>query len=243
MNKLLSLSVVQLRVFRVDEIPFSSLQLESSTQKIQKAFGFKQTGPINTLFIAEVAGGIAFRAGEFPSGSTTTVVDQIIIEPRRILISVSGSSETADQVFAHLREVMREIDQRSERPALEPLVLTQETTTIMQLDFPITALVAGTPLEAFQTGVNSLIDSQGSRVRIYPSSIHFRVSYDDLPESLKASNITLADKDIGVEIRAGTAVQERTFFITSPNPSSKHIDLVSLFEKTFRSVTGITREA
>jgi hypothetical protein len=234
MKRLDSLHVVQLRLFRTDEISLSDLRLESSVQRIQRLFSFKQVLPVQPPLSADPQGAIAFISGEIKQGEKSYEVEKLIIEPRRIIIAVASTSAVAQSVFDELKALILEVDQREAKPVYDPILMTEETTTVVHLDFPITSLFAGEAFSNLIAGFASRTANHGAKTRIVPSSLHFRVSYEDLPDSLKRSNISLLDKDIAIELRVHTAVEENAYFVTSPNSSDVHLGLIALLEDVFR---------
>jgi hypothetical protein len=235
MKRLDSLHVVQIRLFRIDEIPLSDLRLESSVQRVQQAFSFKQSLPLQPPLSADPQGAIAFMSGELKLGEKAYEVEKLIIESRRIIISVASTSATALSAFDTLKAIILKVDQREAKPAYDPVVMTEETTTVAHLDFPITSLFAGEAYNNLIAGFVSRIANYGAKTRIVPSSLHFRVTYEDLPASLKQSNISLSDKDIAIELRVNTGVEESAYFLTSPNSSDVHLGLIALLEDVFRA--------
>ena len=131
---------------------------------------------------------------------------------------------------------MIELDKREIKPAYSPLVMTEETTTVVNFDFPFTNLFDGEPFRNLSEGLSSISSKCGAKATIVPSSMHFRVSYDDLPEGLRKNNVNLVDKDIAIELRVNTDIGERMYFISSPVSTDCHLELLSLIEKTFGKI-------
>jgi hypothetical protein len=231
MKRIDSLTVAQLRIFKTDELPFNSLRLGASVQKIRTEFAFKHITNIPAPMTPDLLGAIGFVAGEVKTEAGATVIESLVIESRRVLLTIHGPSEVANQTFDRLRGMIREVDQRENKPELVPLIVTEDTTTVVHLDHPILSLLTGCPLEQLVGGLDSKIEKHGARVRIYPASFRLAVAYDHVPDSLKLNNITLADKVISIELRMGTAVEDNIYFISSPNPSTIHLQMVTFLEE------------
>jgi hypothetical protein len=234
MKRIDSLHVLQVRVFRTDEIPMSTVRLENSIHKTQTLFSFKQCLPLQPPLAADPQGAIAFMSGEFTFEGRTYEIDRLVIEPRRVLIGIAAPSTVASAAFEKLKTLIIEIDPRTPKPGYDPLVLTEETTTVVHLDFPITNLFADQRYTKFLAELPSMRNHSGAKTVVVPSSVHFRVSYRDLPEILAKNKVTLLDKDIAIELRVGTDVSENVYFITSPTSTDAHLVLISFIEDSFR---------
>ncbi len=225
------LKVAQARIFRADELSPNLFRTDSAIQKIRTEFAFKQFAIVPPPLTPDQQGGVAFASGEFKVAAATYALESLVIESRRILMTIIGPSEIGNASFARLRDIAREIDQRLDKPDLVPLVLTEETTTVVQLDHPITRLATNGPLGKLLKGLPERTEGYGAKPRILPVAFQMRVTYDDLPTYLKDSNIALADSTISIELRAGTALGDNFYFVVSPNPSPKHLELIALLEK------------
>jgi hypothetical protein len=233
MNQLSSMNVAQIRLFRPDEIPLQILQLPVAVQEIRQAFGFGQLPAIQYSGIPDFGGGIAYANGQFSFDDSNYPIVLLQIEPRRIRIGASGSSRVVSSIFDRLREIMIKLDTRAEKPVYEPILLTDETTTVIRLDFPITRLFDSQDLRDLASGLESKVAHHGAEIKVVPSGIRFRVAFDQIPDSLRKYGASILDKDIRIELRSQTQVDDNVYFISSPNTSDAHLELVSYFEKTF----------
>ena len=233
MGELIGIRVSQVRIFNPDELPFNYLTLDANIKRINKEFSFRQAMILSPQQTGDLLGGVTFFGGIIVSNSGQSVIEQIIIESRRVIIAVAGDSKAADGVFGRLKELLKEFDQRQNKPPLESIVTTQDTTTIMRLPFPISKLFSTGSLGVFSKELDTRVEQPLAKARIFPSSIKFRVSYYDVPESFKAKNVELLDKEIVIEYRVGTAIEENTFFISSPSQSEIHLEMVAFLESTF----------
>jgi hypothetical protein len=233
MGELIGIRVSQVRIFSPDELPFNHLRLDANIKRISKEFSFRQAMMLGPQQTGDLLGGVTFFGGTIISDSGQSVIEQIIIESRRVIIAVAGDSTAADSVFGRLKDLLKEFDQRQNKPLVEPIVTTQDTTTIMRLQFPISKIFSMGSLGAFTKELDTKVEQPLAKARIFPSSIKFRVSYYDIPESFKAKNVELLDKEIVIEYRVGTAIEENTYFISSPSRSDIHLEMVEFLEHTF----------
>jgi hypothetical protein len=233
MGELIAIRVSQVRIFGPDELPFNYLTLDANIKRINKEFNFRQAMTLSPQQTGDLLGGVSFFGGTIVVDSVQSVIEQIVIESRRLIIAMAGDSKATDAVFERLRVLLKEFDQRQNKPPLDPIVTTQDTTTIMRLAFPISKLFSTGSLGAFSKELDKKVEQPLAKTRIFPSSIKFRVSYYDVPDSFKAKNVELLDKEIAIEYRVGTAIDENTYFISSPSRSEIHFEMIALLENTF----------
>jgi hypothetical protein len=227
------LAVTQVRIFRAEEIPISLLQVESAAKAIRAAFSFRQFVPIAPPVSADPMGGLSFGQGELKENGTSIGIQQLTIEPRRIILNVHSSSSNANKVFGRVIELLRQLDPRAEKPSYEPLLCTEQTVSTVKFGFPISKLFDSNPLLQFGKGLEEKIVGYAGRPKIVPSAVHYHVTYSDLPETLTSQNILQLAKDVRIEMRSQTALDDNTFFIQSPNPSDVHLRLVDYIEESF----------
>jgi hypothetical protein len=232
MKRIMSMRVTQIRIFRSDEIPFAQLQSGVASQKLAQALGlqlFAPPQPVPGLPIPQVI----YGTGQLKENEKITVIEQLAFDERRIVLMIAGDSRTCNKVFEVVRKIIIEIDQRQEKPAYEPLILSEETMTILKLDFPITKLLKDGSLETFGKDLTTRVENLGAKAQAFVSSVHFRIHYDDLPDLLKKQGISLLDKEVAIEWRQQSAVDDNIFFITSPNSSDDHLQLIQHLEELF----------
>jgi hypothetical protein len=87
--------------------------------------------------------------------------------------------------------------------------------------------------------MSSLVDkNEAGSIMVWPTALRLRVSYLDVPAKFKANSINVVDKEIRIEQRRNTAIDQNTYFISSPNSSDIHMKLIAQLEEVFG-----TREA
>jgi len=234
MKRLHSLIVTQTRILPADDLPFVALLTQTAIEQIQQAFSFRQAMPVQPPIVPDPAGGLSFWGGQLEIDSIPVAISQITIEPRKITVATAGSSDKSNRIYELLADLIRRLDSRAQKPLLEPIVLTEETVTVLELDFPITRLFEDGRIAELTRDAAGLVDKVTSRISVVPAGITFRVSYLDPGEKIQANNIQLIDKELKIERRVNTAPDENMFFISSPNGSETHMKLVGRLEEVFR---------
>ena len=234
MVPIIALHVTQVRVFEPDEIPFGLLMTRVNSKKINQELSFRQAVVIPATQSGDPFGCISFSGGTIADDEGAIyVIEQVSVESRRVIITVAADSSIADKTFEKLRTLFFAIDNRPTKPSLEPIVLTNETTTVAKFSFPFSKLFATGDLGKFYIGMNKMVEQPNAKPLVFPSSIRFRVSYTETPQSFRDQKVEILDKDIVIEHRIGTALEDNVFFISSPNRSEMHLKLIESLEKTF----------
>jgi hypothetical protein len=232
MYKLDWISVTQIRIFKAEEIPLAVVQMSSAANAIKDAFVFRQVTPLAPPLTFDPAGAVQFTSGEISVEGVVVAVPQLIVETRRIILSVSSTSHIANRVFESLKIVLAGIDARDPKASYDPIMTTEETVSTVRLDFPILNLFPAS-LADFSRGLTERLSAFGSKVHSYPSGIKFHVEYTDLPESLKAQNIFHLPKEVRIEVRNQTAPNDNVYYIQSPNPTDEHLELLDYISEVF----------
>ena len=171
MYQINSLTVAQIRIFRIDELPFSAFQMPSGVSAVRSAFNFQQITPLAPPVVPDPQGGVLFAHGEFSDGKNVAGIPQLQIEPRRITLTVNSTSEMASKAFDFLKGVMAAIDTRVEKPSLDPIFITEETTSTVRFDFSIDRLFEPGPLSMLASGLEAHVSGFGSPVSLTPSAV------------------------------------------------------------------------
>jgi hypothetical protein len=227
----MSMRVTQVRIFRQDDLPWAQILSGAIHPRLAQVLELKPVLPPQPVPGLPV--GLIFMAGQFKLADKVIVVEHLLFDERRIILTVVGDSKESNKAFDLLRELLAEIDPRQDKSAYEPLILSEETTTVAELDFGITRMLKGSQLEIFEKDLPRRVETLGAKALPFLSSIRFHIHYDELPESLKQQSITLLDKDVVIEWRQQTSLADNTFFISSPNSSDAHLELIRQLEKAF----------
>ncbi len=230
MVEIISTTVTQTRIFGPDEIPFVQLQLSQSSELIQKQFAFANPGPMLPFEAPQVP---TFQGGFMEVNGKDVVITQLRIEPQRIILVVAGSSISANMIYGRLAELLKKIDSREGKSGLVERLLSEETSTVVRLAFPITRMVREGAWEKFSSGLSERIESHGATVVSTPFSFRFRIRFTELPEKLSSHGIQLSNKSVVIEMRTQTSPEDCTFFVSSPNSTDAHKALLDFLEKSF----------
>ncbi|GEM_PF-2916741 len=225
MPKIRDLRVKQIRVFPADEIPYAILLNNQTRSQLAAKYDFTVPGELERAWQLQ-GPGLRFLNGTYQIDDSRILIEELKIEERRVLITVNSDSVNAAKFFEELRQFIAKIDHRPGSREYEPILHSEETQCIAVLDFEFPQLLKEGPLDGFESTIEASTHSFGATLDIFPRSIKFAIRYLKPPESLSRQYVTLSDKELTIETRGRTAIEDRVFFTTSPLSSSGHTDLL-----------------
>ena len=236
MKSIRELKNVQIRIFPADEIYFQGILRTSSIKVILEKYSFKSvpTVPEGIPIPIRV---IQFENGEFGYKNKNYLVTRLAIEERRIIIEIEAKSGISDAFFRELHDLLLGLDLRETKPTYKPLLKSEETTCVTELDFSMLEFCKGTTLSQFQEKLVKHTPSHGSKLNAYIRSIRFRIGFLTLPLELKERRITLSDKEFILEVREKTSPEDKIFLSSSPTDTETHIMLLKELEKLISKQT------
>ena len=229
MKNIRELRTTQIRIFPTDEIHFQSLQRQTAINKIKEKYKLKNiiTPTIPEIPSIEIQKILIFTNGEFVYKNKTYLVDRLVIENRRIIITMASHSEIADEFYTDLRNLLIELDLRDAKSNYNALVKSEETTCVAKLDFYLYQLFERNFINNFQQTLLNKIESHGCKIEIVPNVVRFKINYLNEPELYRKNKITFADKEFILEVRERTSYEDRIYFTSSPTDTKTHLELLS----------------
>ena len=244
MKNLRELSVFQVRLFPVDTIPQSHLLDSNLTLIVGRAFQFQgyRDGDFpsgyESLMSPSGAPGqrdsLDFEAGRFHRDEGESIlINSLSIEPRRILLQVSGTSGQADIVFRHLRDLLTAVAPETASGLVEEVYKAEETTCIANLEFSFTRLFRREVLQFIENNVvDAASDSQVAAL-VQPSGFRVKIGYSAKDASIVEHGITLSSMELTIEPRTNTPLRDGIYYTRSPLSTEQHLKLLVEFERLF----------
>ena len=224
MKGISELSVAQVRIYPADSLPFAYLRLEANLKAVKEEFQFEK--------VKSDEAEVVFQNGVFESDGTSTLVSGISVEERKIIIKVHGDSSAGDAVCALLMKLLRAFDRRRNPSDYQPVLVTQETACVASLDIGFSELISQQLVEFLQAYVREKLCTEfATPISIDLRQLRFGVRYEPKDPSLGEQGVTLSNKDLTIEPRAGTTRRERRFFTSSPTDSRTHLRILEALEK------------
>jgi len=223
MREILQLSVSQVRLFAPDVLPFDAARVRPNAESIRAAFDFQGAATDENVLV--------FENGLIKHDSDSSPITKLVIERRKIQLTVADHSQVADAANEALNRILQSIDTRQKPPIYNSLTNAEETSCIAVLDFEFGDLISPN-LKAFLDSwvVDRLRTERSSVASIGLRRLSFEVRYEPIDDTLSEYEITFAHKLLTIEPRVGTPWQQRCYFTVSPTDSVTHLALLRELE-------------
>jgi hypothetical protein len=228
-----SLKITQIILVRFDEIPLNKLIHRPNLERLAKFFKFNNAEA--TQVNAENAA-ILYQHGVHRNDSGEHIISRLVLENRRILLEMDGTSKDADAFFASLTSFLADLAGRTEGKYLQPIVKSEESEIIARLEFPIEKLISPTYLHFVESIVASEASSDIAEATVKPASLAFNVEYLVKDSSLSDYRISLSQKEFTVEPRRGYPLADQMYYSKAPFDTNTHIELLEELEKTISQI-------
>lgn len=229
MEEITDLRVTQIRVFPVDVVPLNKITTKSCTEKIKDSLSVSEieVGP----FI-DSASPLVFGRGEIKRGNAIIVINRIAIEPRRIIVEVLGTSKEAGQVYEALLSSINTAADIDVEELRVPLLVAEITQCIATLDFRFEALFNSSFIDFLDSRVKKEATNKMAKSLIRPLVAEVEINYQVEDETLTKNKISMSPKRFIIAPRAGTPLDARRYFLSSPFSSDTHLRLIRYLEES-----------
>lgn len=228
MKNVNQLQITVISIFPVDQISIPSLLRRESLNHLNHLFRLQYVQQADPFFLNQNQ--IMFRNGEFVHEDTVYLINEVVIDNRKIVIKMNAPSIIGDIFFDLLKKELISLDVRRRKIEFTPLITTYETTCVCTLDFDLYRYLGGHDFNEFIDNIEQQIPKHGSTISIIPSSLRFKIDYSNIPEEIRKNRITLAEKNIIIEYREKTNPEDRIYLTSSPTRSETHFELLEVFE-------------
>ena len=228
MKNINQLQITLISIFPIDQISIPSLFRRESLNLLNHLFRLQYVQQADPFFVNQNQ--ILLRNGEFVHEDTPYLINEVIIDNRKIIIKMNAPSIIGDAFFDLLKKELVSLDVRRNKIDLTPLITTYETTCVCTLDFDLHSYFGGHDFNEFIDTIEKQIPKHGSTTSITPSSLRFKIDYSNIPEEIRKNKITLAEKYIIIEYREKTNPENRIYLTSSPTRSETHFEILEVFE-------------
>lgn len=216
-------------IFRVDEIDFLSLLTGSFASEIRSRYGCEVTN----AQLAPGNRGLEFSPGRVTLGGNVKVIDRILVEERRLIVTVGGSSDDARVLEGQLENLILACETRCAKSSLVRVVQFEEAQCIVQLQIAFGELLNRSTFGSLSQSLqaSAFFQKSLSPVRVLPIGCRFLIRYEGKDPSLVDNAITVGDKYLTIEAREGINPEERVFVASGPLKSDDLLKLLQSLEE------------
>ena len=225
MKEVRVLSTSQVRIFPVDAIPLTKLMIAKHRKIIESLFNFEKTEAITRAGNT----GMSFLAGS--CGPKPLLVEEVTIEERRIITRVQGTTKETTSVYEEIKKVLEQVN---EDRSIKELLCTHETASSVVLSVPFERVFSQPFLNFLNKSATKHIGSPWAEHYLAPTGLRFRIQYKLTDDTLVKNHIALAPKELVIEPRSQSALEDQLYWITSPTDTDTHFKLIDDLEKSLK---------
>lgn len=221
------LAVTQIRVFPVDVVPVSITTTKSFVDGVRRTLSIGEAEIRPSIDGKSIT---IFRRGELKKEKTTTVINRIEVDSRRIIVEVEGTSENAKEVYEAFLTALAEAATIKTKDLRTPLLLAEESRCAVTLDFNLEALFSNPFVKFLRESVQKRASSALAQASVRPLLAAAEITYDMINRTLEDNRITMNPKQLSMSPRPGAPPEARRFLVSSPFDSSTHLKLLEELE-------------
>lgn len=222
MKNIANMYVMQTRLFPPDVIPFRLIIAPAGAALLYEAFNFRDATVNQETSEYIFQDGTLGRVGN----ADAVPITWLSFRERRMIVQVFGDSRAAHAAYTVVSEKLAELAPDFQNHS--PLLLSEETSCVAQLDFDWTELLNPSLVDLVTQHTKGLTTEKAEKA-IRGVSVRFSVGVT-VSERLRDYGITFPDQTIAIEPRAEVPLSERSYFTWSPCDSDTHLKLVSELE-------------
>lgn len=227
MNNISDIQVKQIRIFKVNEIPYLSLNTPTSIDDILASFGFS----MDTGFRE----GLRFVTGEYKTQDKNLVLMELTIQPQKIYFSIGGDSEDADLFYRELSQLISKYDYYDAFKFDNYIVKTEETCCVADLDIKHEKIFSKEFLNYVKKNMSKTASNKDASAFLNSFALRFRYRFSVENSTMKKYGVTFSDKHFIIEPREGSTLEELKYYTVSPTDSATHLKLLKSLENKFKN--------
>lgn len=231
MKNIVDLLVNQIRIFPVDTIPLGLINTKSCVEKIRDVLSISEVGRLPSIDGKDV---IVFRKGELKEDNELVVLNKIEVDPRRIIIEVTGPSKMGNKIYEIFISSITEFTELDLESLRSPLLLAETTRCVVTLDFTFEELFNRSFTE-FLNKVEKEATNDTAEGSVRPLAAIAEISYQIKDKNLVDNRISMNPKQLTIAPRPGAPLDEKKYVISSPFNSDTHVKLIEELNKAMSS--------
>ena len=224
MKNIRDISVVQIRIFDFDVLPFLKFNTYTFLEDFITKFRFM--GELPKLGSDK----LQLSKGELKTEEKIIPIINLEIEPTKISFRVNGSSSDANIFYQAIAEIIISCQGDKLSNSIEPLVCVEQTTCIVELDLDIKSCLSDSILQFAGNNLIHATSNDNAASFLKGFKLSFEIGYNINDSMLKDKGVTFLPKYFTVEPRIGTSLKEKKYFTSSPTDSDTHIRLIKELE-------------
>jgi hypothetical protein len=221
-------SIHHILLFKFDEIPLARLIQRATLAQLTALFEFSEVNVSENNQVVNAINGVCKdEFGDHP-------LNRLVIEERRILIDLVGSTRDADRMTIQVKAFLANLAGRADENFLTTIVKSEESEIIAKLNFTSEKLFAPELLRFLQEKAEQAFSYDFAQAVITPAPIPFLVQFRTDSSMLDDYRISLSRKELIIGPRPGYPLAEKVYYSKAPTSTDIHIELLLDLEKRLK---------
>ncbi|HCS40670.1 MAG TPA: hypothetical protein DIW44_13945 [Anaerolineaceae bacterium] len=216
-------------LLNLDELPFLELASQRFMAEIVDNFKFSLQTHIQDSTSKIVA--LQFIGGLFIDESGKQLgIERLNIEPRKVSIIMTGTSENAKNMFNNLQELIKKLSNVSTSKFLNPIISSFETQIVSKLNFD-SSDIFNPRITSF---INSIVQSSpiaNANAKLTLFGISGSIDFIPTDDKLIQKRITLSRKEFVFSIAPGYPISDNTYLSRAPLETKDHLSILRKLEQ------------
>lgn len=211
-----------------NEIPFGELSSQQFMKDLRSKFNFSMCGPIQDPNDKVVA--LQYLSGLFTSNKGSNhAIEKLIIEQRKIIISMDGSTIDIQDLYDGIRSFFMTIIGECDQKFLNPIITAFETEIITKMNLAPMSLFSKKVLE-FSDAIVVKSNPNNSLPKLTSIGFVGSIDYIPLDISLSQKRISLSRKEFQFSLAPGSTWDESTYYSKAPLTTEMHLEILNSLE-------------
>jgi hypothetical protein len=215
-----------------EQLPFAVVTNKKYAELFIQRYSFGRLDPIQDP--TGNPSGLMFSNGLYQVKDSPVVAVRLVIEDRKVVISMEGATDYAEKMWEELREALQAMTLTKDSDFLSPVFVTNESDIMAHLDFPADSLFSSPIASLFQKEIIKKTSSSFITSHIGSSGVSFSIDYLPETDMLNDRRISLVRKEFNIKSAIGYPMNDQVYSSSGPISTEDHIELLKYLEKKLK---------
>jgi hypothetical protein len=178
-----------------------------------------------------------FTDGSLERDSKIILIPEFSLNVRKMVLTTNCETDKTKYIFD---EIIKFLVKKLVLIDIDFLFDTYETISVVKFDFTLSGILVNPILdrlvETFKTLNSDIGKSKSINKSINALSLKYQIQYEDVGNYYKNNGLTLNDKNITIEKRMNSNIDDGIFFISSPYNYNEHMLILNTLESNSHQI-------
>jgi len=219
--------ITQIDLLNFEEIPIEKIACGQIAEEIKAAFKFRSAQIMETPDSKKV---LICENGLLEVSSKELPITRLVVEERKILMSLEGSSRDSNILFDRIAEFFEGLRSSKKESFMKPIVRSYESTLVARMNIDVDSLLSDSMRRFLNDDLLSSTETETATSSATFSGFSYDIHYHPKTQKLSEYRISLSRKRFTLGPRPGFPIQDRIFQSEAPLETEAHIHLLEDLE-------------